>query len=326
MADLNLTIALERYDRHVPFFMGSVKTPPGVTLRPLEVGMSHPCRDGIARHERFLRNNEFDIAETSLSSHVIATSRGAPFVGIPVFPRRLFSQNHMFVNASAGIDKPQDLIGRRVLIRSFQTTMTVLALGDLTFDYSVPWRQIRWVLASDEALPLGEREGISVERAPAGSDVSRLLIDGEVDAMIFPHPPAAVLAARDRVRPLFCDRRTEALGYFRRHGYYPIMHLIAFRRPIIEAHPWLAPAIMGMWEEAKAQSRKFYDDPGYAQLAFARNELEVQEAEMAADPWPSGLAANRRNLEDFIQYSLDQGLIDQPVAVEQMFHQSMWNR
>ncbi|MGC2199968.1 MAG: hypothetical protein WA633_07450 [Stellaceae bacterium] len=137
MAGLNLTIALERYDRHIPLFMGSVKPPAGLTLKMLEVGMSHPGRDGVARHERFLQNNEFDIAETSLSSHVIATSRGAPFVGIPVFPRRLFSQNHIFVNRSAG-----------------------------------------------------------------------------------------------------------------------------------KAHPWLAPAIMAMWEESKAQSREFYDDPGYAQLAF----------------------------------------------------------
>jgi 4,5-dihydroxyphthalate decarboxylase len=184
MADLDLTIALERYDRHVPLFMGAVKPPPGLALRMLEVGMSHPCRDGVARHERFLRNNEFDIAETSLSSHVIATSRGAPFVGIPVFPRRLFSQNHIFVNTASGIHEPSDLVGRRVLIRSFQTTMTVLALGDLTFDYGVPWQEIRWVLASDEALPLRERAGVSVERAPAGADVSRLLIDGDVDAML----------------------------------------------------------------------------------------------------------------------------------------------
>ncbi len=80
----------------------------------------------------FLPNNEFDIAETSLSSHVLTTSRGAPFVDIPIFPRRLFSQHHIFVNRSARIDKPEDLIGRRVLIRSFQTTMTVLALGGLT--------------------------------------------------------------------------------------------------------------------------------------------------------------------------------------------------
>ena len=32
MADLNLTIALERYDRHVPLFMGAVK-PPGLQGR-----------------------------------------------------------------------------------------------------------------------------------------------------------------------------------------------------------------------------------------------------------------------------------------------------
>jgi 4,5-dihydroxyphthalate decarboxylase len=325
MTELSLTIALERYDRHVPLFMGAVKTPPGLRLRLLEVGMSHPCRDGIARHERFLQQGEFDIAETSLSSHVIATSRGAPFVGVPVFPRRLFSQNHIFVNVSAGIEKPQDLVGRRVLIRSFQTTMTVLALGDLTFEYGVPWQKIRWVLAADEALPLGERDGVSVERAPAGADVGRLLIDGAVDAMIFPHPPAAVLAARERVRPLFRDRKAAALAYYRRHGYYPIMHLIAFRRPVIAAHPWLAQAIVGMWEEAKAQSRAFYDDPGYAQLAFARHELEAQEASLGPDPWPSGLAANRRNLEDFIRYSLDQRLIDRPVAVEAMFDKSTWD-
>jgi 4,5-dihydroxyphthalate decarboxylase len=131
-----------------------------------------------------------------------------------------------------------------------------------------------------------------------------------------------VLAARDRVRPLFADRKAEALGHYRQHGYYPIMHLIAVQRPIIEAHPGLARAIIGMWEEAKGQSHGFYDDPGYAQLAFARNELEAQAAEMGADPWPSGIKANRVNLEDFVRYSRDQGLIDRAVRVEEMFHES----
>ena len=110
MTQLDLSIALERYDRHVPFFMGSVPAPDGLTLRPYEVGMAPPRRDGVDRHRRFLEGKEFDIAETSLSSHVIATSRGAPFVGIPVFPRRLFSQNHIFVNVDSGIEQPRDLI------------------------------------------------------------------------------------------------------------------------------------------------------------------------------------------------------------------------
>jgi 4,5-dihydroxyphthalate decarboxylase len=64
------------------------------------------------------------------------------------------------------------------------------------------------------------------------------------------------------------------------------------------------------------------DGPGYAQLAFARDELEAQAAEMGHDPWPSGITANRTNLEDFVRYSFDQGFIDRAVAVEEMFHES----
>ena len=33
---MELTIALNRYDRHVPFFNGTVKPPDGVTLKPLD--------------------------------------------------------------------------------------------------------------------------------------------------------------------------------------------------------------------------------------------------------------------------------------------------
>ena len=325
MADLDLSIALERYDRHVPFFMGTLSPPEGLRLRPLEVGMAPPRRDGIDRHERFLRDGEFDIAETSLSSHVMAVSRGAPFVGIPVFPRRLFSQNHIFVNAASGIDKPADLIGKRVIVRSFQTTMTVLALGDLKFEYGVPWDRIRWIVTAEEALPLDGDRGLEVERVGPEADVGRMLVDGAADAMIHPHPPPAVLEAADRVRPLFADRRAEALAYYNRHGYYPIMHLFAFRRALIEDHPWLARALMGMWEDAKTQARAFYEDPGYAGLAFARNEFEDQTAAMGPDPWPSGIAANRANLERFIAYALDQRLIEAPIGLHGLFHETTWD-
>jgi hypothetical protein len=37
--------------------------------------------------------------------------------------------------------------------------------------------------------------------------------------------------------------------------------------------------------------------PAYARLAFPRNEFEAQTETMATDVWPSGLAANRVNLE-----------------------------
>ena len=40
------------------------------------------------------------------------------------------------------------------------------------------------------------------------------------------------------------------------------------------------------------------------------------------DPWPYGLKANRKNLEQFIGYSHDQRLIDAPIPPEQLFHPS----
>ena len=45
-----LSFALERYDRHIPFFMGLVETPPNFDLRALEVGMVPPRRDGVDCH------------------------------------------------------------------------------------------------------------------------------------------------------------------------------------------------------------------------------------------------------------------------------------
>jgi len=75
MAELNLTIALEHYDRHVPRFMEAVKPPPRLTLTVLEVGMSHPCRDGMRRHERFLQSDQFDIGRNVA---VLAYDRDQP--------------------------------------------------------------------------------------------------------------------------------------------------------------------------------------------------------------------------------------------------------
>ena len=105
MANLSLTMALSHYDRHVPLFDGSV-TAEGVDLKVLEVGQSHPLKHGQDRHERMLQKGEFDACELSLSSYLIAKSRGMPFTAIPVFPRRLFSLSQMWVNINAGIRTP----------------------------------------------------------------------------------------------------------------------------------------------------------------------------------------------------------------------------
>ena len=319
-----LTIALERLDRHAPFFMGTVAAPEGVAFKALEVGVGFDPgrRDGIDRHGRMFRDREFDICEQSLASYIMSRSRNDEFIATPVFPRRLFSQNCIFVNVDAGIDKPADLIGKRVGVWSFQTTLCALAKGDLKFQYGVPWEKIDWHIQYHEELPW-TAEGVSVQDIPKGKDAGQMLVDGELDAMFHPLPPSAVLANPDRARRLFPDARSESIKHFKSFGYCPIMHLLAFTRELVEADPWLPRAMIDCWEDAKRKTVKFYEDPAYSMLVFARNELEWQRDTLGEDLYKSGLAANRANLEQFICYLADQKLIDAPIAVERLFHESV---
>lgn len=321
MTDMTLDLALDRYDRHVPFFLGAVKCPPGLTYNALEVGMVPPRRDGIDRHRRMLRELEFDAAEVSLCSYILAKTRGVPLTGIPVFPRRLYSQNHIWVRTDSGIKEPADLRGRRVGLWAFQVTMSVLAKGDLKTYYGVPWEDIRWVTEFAEEVPW-DMGSLPIERMPAGKDLAQMLIDGEIDAYIYPHPPALIQGTR-KVRRLFVDAEGECVKYSQRRGYLPIMHMIAVKEERIRQRPSLARELMTMCEEAKWQAYDFYHDPGYSVVALARNQYERQVSTLGPDPWPCGLRANLASLQDFMNYLVDQRLLKEPLPIESLFHASV---
>ena len=163
MANPKITIALSHYDRHVPFFDGTVQAE-GIDLNVLIVGQSDRQRDGEERHERMLQKGEFDVAELSLSSYLMAKSRGMPFTAIPVFPRRLFSHSQMWINVDAGINEPKDLIGKKVGLHSFQNTLATLSKGDLQSEFDVPWRKIHWLLSKKDNIEFEPEKGVKIDQ------------------------------------------------------------------------------------------------------------------------------------------------------------------
>jgi 4,5-dihydroxyphthalate decarboxylase len=318
MANLQLSMALSHYDRHTPFFDGSV-TVEGVDLQVLEVGQSHPLKHGQDRHERMLQKGEFDICELSLSSYLIAKSRGMPFTAIPVFPRRLFSLSQMWVNVNAGIQSPQDLIGKKVGLSTFQTTLSVLAKGDLQTEYNVPWRQIDWYISKEETVPLKPIEGVKMELLKPGQKIGAMLERGDIDALMVPHPPQEALQGGDRIRRLFADPKAEETKYFRKNGYYPIMHVVAFKDAVLAKNPWLVSSITKAFDKAKAACMEYYDDPNWSRFVWGRHLFEEERKAFGADPWPHGIMKNRANLERFVDYSLDQGLMERKLSPEELF-------
>ncbi len=318
MAQSKLTMALSHYDRHIPFFDGSVKAE-GVDLTILEVGQSEPLKHGQDRHERMLQKQEFDICELSLSSYLMAKSRGMPFTAIPVFPRRLFSMSQMWVNVDAGVSSPQDLIGKTVGLSTFQTTLSVLAKGDLQFEYNVPWRKMNWIVSKEEAIPFKPQEGVRVELAPAGKKMGTMLEQGEIAALMVPHPPKEALLDSKKIRRLFADPKQEEVRYFQKNGFYPIMHVVAFKDDVLAKNPGLAPSVMAAFDKAKAVCMEYYDDPNWSRFIWGRHLFEEERKAFGDDPWPHGIKKNRANLERFIGYSLDQGLMQKKLEVEQLF-------
>ncbi|HXG50174.1 MAG TPA: ABC transporter substrate-binding protein [candidate division Zixibacteria bacterium] len=318
MANSKLTMALSHYDRHVPFFDGSVRIE-GADVTVLEVGQSEALRHGRDRHERMLQKGEFDICELSLSSYLMARSRNMPFTAIPVFPRRLFSLSQMWVNTGAGIRSPRDLVGKRVGLSTFQTTLSVLAKGDLQAEYGVPWRSMLWVVAKEEAVPFTPPEGASIELVSPGKKLGPMLESGEIDALMMPHPPQEALRGSPKIQRLFADPKREELQYFRKNGYYPIMHVVAFKDEVLARAPELVPSTMEAFERAKEACRRYYDDPNWSRFVWGRHLYEEERSVFGEDPWPNGVAKNRANLERFIEYSLDQGLMARRLRVEDLF-------
>jgi 4,5-dihydroxyphthalate decarboxylase len=318
MTQIKLTIALSHYDRHIPFFDGSVRAE-GVDLQVLEVGQSEPLKHGRDRHERMLQRGEFDVCELSLSSYLMAKSRGMPFTAIPVFPRRLFSLSQMWVNVDAGINSPQDLIGKRVGLSTFQTTLSVLAKGDLQSEYSVPWRKMEWVVSKEEAVRFKPQEGVHIELVAPGQKVGAMLEQGEIAALMVPHPPPQALKESPRIRRLFANPKQEEIKYFQKNGYYPIMHTVAFKDEVLEKNPWMAQSVLAAFDKAKEACAAYYDDPNWSRFVWGRHLFEEERRAFGEDPWPHGVKKNRANLERFIGYSLDQSLMEKKLEVEELF-------
>ncbi len=323
MEKIKLTMALSHYDRHVPFFDGTVVPPENIEFNILQVGQSVPLRDGEDRHERMLIHSEFDVCEVSLSSYLMAKNRDRPFTAIPIFPRRLFSQSQMYVHVSSGIQVPKDLIGRKVGLSSFQTTLSVLAKGDLKKEYGVPWEEIQWFVSKDEAVSFMPKEGTSIQKIGVGYKIGNMLEKGEIDALFMPHPPKSIMSGSEQVRRLFLDPKQEELNYYRKNGFYPIMHVIALRQGLVDKHPWVAETIMQLFGEAKKIYSQYYDDPNWSHLAWGRHLFEEQRDLLGTDLWPTGVGKNRSNLEQFMEYSYEQGLINKKMDVDHLFVESV---
>jgi 4,5-dihydroxyphthalate decarboxylase len=320
MARLNLSVAVGDYDRTRALIDGSVAIdgvdPVYMTLVPEEIFF------------RAFRAAEFDICELSLSSYTVKTAQNdCPYIAVPVFVSRAFRHTSVYVRTDR-IKKPQDLKGRKVGVPEYQLTANVWARAFLEDDYGVKRSDIHWIRGGIEQAGRPEKitvklpSGVRLDNAPEGTTISALLENGDIDGFIAPRPPTLVEKGHPNIGWLFPDPTVVAKDYFKRTGFFPIMHVVGIRRDLAEKHRWLSGAVYKAFEQAKQAALNKLSDTAATKvtLPFVEERLAEARALMGDDFWSYGVEPNRKVLDYFLAQHHGEGLSSRRVQVDELFH------
>lgn len=308
------------YDRMVPILDGRVQ-PQGIDLNFLNM----PVEETFFR---MLRHQEFGASEMSLSSYVVSLHKPeVPFTAIPVFPSRFFRHGSIYINADSGIEKPEDLIGKRVGCPEYQMTAPVWIRGILSDEYGVPAESVTYFTGGEEEpnrpekLKLDLPENIKVQPIGRDKTLAQMLQDGEIDALYTARKPSTYSGPNGQVRRLFEDFAAVEKDYFRRTGIFPIMHTVAVRRDIYASDPWVCQSLLKAFTEAKGITMQSLSETAALKtmLPWAAAHFEEAQAEMGDDYWPYGFEPNRETIATFLRYSHEQGLSPRCMEPEEIF-------
>lgn len=314
MSKLRLSMVCGDYDITRALLDGTVM-PDGVDWAPLSLSAPE-------RHWRMMRHEEFDVSEFSFSSYLLAREMGKRYIAIPAWPHRRFRHSYVFYREGSGIKEPSDLNGRRVGLDTLQNTAGLWMRGILHDHYGVDLKQIRWFTESEEDIPFDPPRDFRVERIAQGRDVDSMLLDGELDAALFPEPPGSFKKGSPLIRRLFENFREEEMRYYRNTKIFPIMHTVVIKEDILAQHPWVAMNVLKAFRQSLEISYARAKNPRRSTLIWAQAFLEEQERFMGEDPWKFNFRDNVHTIETAIRYAYETGMIKTKPIPEALFFRS----
>lgn len=325
MADVPVTIACGNYDRTRAIRDGTVKVEGcAVTYLPL-----YP--EEI--FHRAFKFQEFDISELSFSSYIRTVAAGtSAYIGIPAFVSRIFRHSGIYIRKGAGIEKPQDLRGKRIGVPEYQITAVVWMRGLMQHEYGVAPAEIHWRSGGQEQPGRHERTPLKaipgLDLQPIGDDrtLVGMLKAGELDALFTARAPSSFLNGEPHIARLFPNTRAAEQAYYDKTRLFPIMHLVGIRKTLAERYPWLATSVYKAFCAAKALAMIDLRDVNALMVTLPWLEAETNEtsAIMGDDFWKYGVPENLPEIEAVTQYIYEQGLADRKVTVEELFHPSIF--
>ena len=312
MADLHLSLSCGDYDRTRFLIDGTVRAP-GLDLTVIPLASQE-------RHARFTQSLEFDVCELQMGVYLGWKSRGVPVTAIPVFPHRKFCHGSVVVNARSGIDRPEDLDGKRVGIQAHFNPVALWMRGVFQHEHGIPPDRIYWVTNSNEQVsPWDPPEWLNIERAPSQRRVDQLLDDGEIDAYMLPTIGRSFRSGKGPGQRLWPNFREIEKAYYLRTGIFPIRHTVVVKDEILDRHPWVAMSLVRAFEDAKRLGLQHVSDERRSFLAWYGAQLEEEQEFFGPDPWPYSVKGNRVALETMLIYAAEQAITTRRLELAELF-------
>ena len=160
-----------------------------------------------------------------------------------------------------------------------------------------------------------------MELVPEGLGQFDLLAAGAIDAGITTDTWAPnVHPDIDFLFPNYAELERD---YFKRTGFFPIMHTLLIKNSVLERNPWVALSLFDAWQESKRKCYEWLEWQRVHQTSLWYRALwEEEQAAAGSDPYLWGFRKTRPEVNKLLEYCHRQGLTTRKFEPEEMFYPS----
>jgi 4,5-dihydroxyphthalate decarboxylase len=244
--------------------------------------------------KRLVREKEFDFGELAIVTYLQAKNFGTPYILLPAVVVGRGQHHTLAYNPEKGLLRPQNLNGKRVGMRAYSVTTATWVRAILARDYGVDLDSVKWVTFEDPHVA-DYNDPPTATRAPAGKEIAKMLLDGELDAAVvgdkLPDP---------RLKTVVPEAETVARAWAAKNGGVPINHMAVVRDTMVKSRPDVVKEIYRLLQESKRAAKLPTDGT-------------------PEDPLRFGIEPNRKPLELIIDICAEQKLIAHRFSVDELF-------
>lgn len=311
MNKLSATLVAKDYGFLSPLALGDVET------GQFDLRIDRDTKRAI---DRTLRDPNVMIGESSISRHVARLAAGDDtWSAVPFFLMSGFRHRCFFVRKDSGMSTFQDLIGKRVGTDNWMASGNTWGRAAMR-EQGVQPSQLKWVCGPVEGPPQDRPQGNLpkyAQIAPADRNLSSMMLDGDLDALMCPDVPAGFYESGSPFRRLFVDYRDIEEAYYARTGIWPGIHLTVIRRTLLQEQPGLARAV---YEALDSSYQQWVQGRIYLnETPWMLEELEASARLVGNDWLENGIETTRHMVSSFCDESFEQGLVSTRVDPNRIF-------